>query len=63
MDKDGYTEPNRDALRSLTTNYAHELQVVNEALRDLESKELHQLNLEHKLVLLMHLCRACYDTK
>ena len=63
VDKDGHRGPNRDTLRSLTTNCAHELQVLNEALRALETKELHQLNLEHKLLLLTHLCRACYDTK
>lgn len=63
VNKDGHNGPNRDTLRSLTTNYTHELQVVNEALRELESKELYQLNLQYKLLLLMHLCRACYDTQ
>jgi hypothetical protein len=63
VDKDGYQEPNRDTLRSLTTNYALELQVLNEALRELESREVHRLGLSHKLVLLTHLCRACYDTR
>ena len=63
MDKDGYKSPNRDALRSLTSNYAHDLNVVNEALRELETKEIHKLNMEYKLCLLSHLCRACYDTQ
>jgi len=62
VNKDGYKGPNRDTLRSLTTNYAHELQVVNEALRALETKDLHELNMQHKLLLLSHLCRACYDS-
>ena len=48
VDKDGYKGPNRDTTRSLMSNYAYDLQLINEALLSLENQEIYQLDLQHK---------------
>lgn len=53
---------NRDILLNVTDDHINRIALLCDACRQLESRELHTLEVEFKVAILKVLCDACYET-